>query len=260
MAQKVVVVRGKGCKVGCKMSPRQANVAKHCDGTRTSGEIAELCSEGAKYVQQIMLQWDLPRLARAPRAGKHNPAYKEGRQIDRDGYAYVAVPKGHRFYGVRKRMREHRLVMEQTLGRGLGDKEVVDHIDGLKLHNDPKNLRVFENNGEHLKATLTGLVPSWSSKGIAKVEVSQSCGGLRLSANAKNVIVDRYRQMKKRGDARLLEILRAHLALEVSSPHLLGTNHYLVEVGVDPSDDLQIELALLELCSRWELDHTQYIP
>jgi hypothetical protein len=41
-------------------------------------------------------------------------------------------------------VREHRLVMEEVLGRLLEDYEVVDHINGEEtLNNDPSNLRVM---------------------------------------------------------------------------------------------------------------------
>jgi hypothetical protein len=46
--------------------------------------------------------------------------------------------------------------------------EVVDHIDGDVRNNEPSNLRVFSSNAEHLRATLKGKVPNWTSEGRAK--------------------------------------------------------------------------------------------
>lgn len=252
--------RYRGWKLGAKMNARQVAVAKYCDGTRKSSEIAELVGDNPKYVQRTMFDFDLPSLPQGAQQGDKNPAYTGGRQIDRDGYALVQCPFDHPLRSKRRKyIREHRLVMEQKIGRYLEASEVVDHIDGLRLHNSAENLRLFENNSEHLKETLTGKNPTWSGCGESKVAESQACGGLRVKANLFHPIVDRYDRMKKSGDARLLEICRSVLKLGASSQYLLGTHRYLVEVQVDPFDDLAIELLLLEICSRWELDHTQYI-
>ena len=45
----------------------------------------------------------------------------------------------------------HRAVAEQILGRPLRPGEVVHHIDGNKLNNDPSNLMVFASQSEHAK-------------------------------------------------------------------------------------------------------------
>ena len=46
--------------------------------------------------------------------------------------------------------REHRVVAPYALGRLLKDEEVVHHIDGNGTNNDPTNLKVFANSGEHI--------------------------------------------------------------------------------------------------------------
>lgn len=43
----------------------------------------------------------------------------------------------------------HRWVMEKSLGRKLSSKEVVHHIDGNKLNNKIKNLKLFPCQKEH---------------------------------------------------------------------------------------------------------------
>src|ERR1700704_1673581 len=45
---------------------------------------------------------------------------------------------------------EHRLVMENHIGRRLGSKEIVHHVDGNKLNNDISNLRVMDR-GDHIR-------------------------------------------------------------------------------------------------------------
>ena len=220
------------------MNQRQSAIEKLCDGERTSKEIA------------LMLgAFDLPRHKQGARIGELNPAYICGRRIDRDGYVLVTAPLNHPHARVRKNRNlgiilEHRLVMEKKLGRYLHPIEVVDHIDGLHLHNDPLNLRVFENNAAHLKATIKGKIPMWSSEGFAKLGTPHH---LRKGLSP----VDIYGQRKKSGEIRLQQILLALLKFGKDSPHLLGTSHHLGKAEIDLSSHSTIQLALNELVSQW---------
>ena len=49
-----------------------------------------------------------------------------------------------------KRELLHRIVAERELGRKLTASEVVHHIDGDKLNNDPSNLQVFPSQAAHM--------------------------------------------------------------------------------------------------------------
>jgi hypothetical protein len=115
--------------------------------------------------------------------------------------------------------------MEKNLGRYLDPSEIVDHIDGLRLHNNQDNLRLFSSNAEHLKATISGRVPSWSAEGIHRLQLSRS-------QMITGQPVHKYGEMKRSGDARLREILLAMIALGKDSPHLLGTTHHLKKAGI----------------------------
>src|SRR4030065_95113 len=48
-------------------------------------------------------------------------------------------------------MSKHREVMAVKIGRPLLRTEVVHHIDGNNLNNDPDNLMLFKTNSEHVK-------------------------------------------------------------------------------------------------------------
>jgi len=228
------------------MNARQEKIAVLCDGVKTSRQIAELTGDSQKYVQSVFLKFDLPRRSRGSSYGEMNGAYKTGRRIDRDGYALVSAPLDHPYARDRKDRHtgvvyEHRLIMEGILGRYLLRSETVDHIDGLRLHNDPSNLRLFASNAEHLKTTITGQIPSWSALGRSMINVP-------LSGRKP---VDTYNRMKKSGDARLREILRTLLILGIDSPFLLGTSHHLEKAGIFDLSQTNLQRELAELYQRY---------
>jgi hypothetical protein len=234
---------------------RRELIASLADG-RYASEIAKIVGCRTKYVHKILNRPEYKHLQRpkvGPPRGDLNPAWTGGRVIQRCGRVLSPAPTGHplaRIYSYKKigRVLEHRLVMEKTLGRFLEEKEVVDHIDGCVLHNDPKNLRVFESNAEHLRATITGLPHDVHSTGreALKSENKSLPGRKRWS---------RYKEMWRVGDARLLQILHAHLLLDRDSPYLLGTQRYLALAQIDPSSRENLKDALIHLCLKWELTH-----
>ena len=88
----------------------------------------------------------------------------KGGKIFRGKYIYIKKPE-HPNSGKQGYIAEHRLVMEKHLGRYLTKKEVVHHINEIRDDNRIENLKVFKNNGKHLKlhfSKLGGYVPLWS--------------------------------------------------------------------------------------------------
>lgn len=73
------------------------------------------------------------------RKGKGNPNYKGGRVKDGWGYIQIKMPE-HPFANSRGYIKEHRLVMEEKLGRYLTPDEIPHHIDFDKVNNDIDNL------------------------------------------------------------------------------------------------------------------------
>jgi len=216
-----------------------------CDGVRSSNDIALILDENQKYVQKMMLRYNLPRRIPSSLPGSKNGSYKVGRHINKDGYASVICPESHiEMANKNGRILEHRLIVAQKIKRNLQPLEVVDHIDGMRLHNHPYNLRLFENNAAHLKQTISGKIPLWSAQGKIALDLFR-----RQHEDYQPVNI--HLSKVKQGDARLIEILRALLRFGKDSPYLLGSSHHLEKAGISDFSDSSLERALVDLYRKY---------
>jgi len=71
-------------------------------------------------------------------------------KINRHNYIYIYSPD-HPSKNKQKYVAEHRLIMEQHLGRFLTKKEVVHHINEDTTDNRIENLQLFSSAGQHTK-------------------------------------------------------------------------------------------------------------
>lgn len=81
-----------------------------------------------------------------------NNMWKGGEKINGYGYKEIYKPE-HPTASSTGYVKEHRLVVEENLGRILDRKEVVHHIDGDKRNNHINNLRVMTHS-EHTRLHL----------------------------------------------------------------------------------------------------------
>jgi len=220
------------------MNQNAKRVAAVADGVLTIQEVADRVGMSRSGVKKIIARYGLPSRNAGAREGKHNPWYKSGVSICLDGYAHV---RG------RKHVPLHRVLMEKKLGRPLKKEEVVDPIDGLTLHNDIANLRLFANNGEHLRVTLKGRKKTTSRIGMANI-------GARTDRGRVVTPVDTHRLRKARGDVRLHAILRLARELGIDSPHLWGSSEWLEKAGIPELTHSSLQRAWDDLSRRYEAD------
>lgn len=67
--------------------------------------------------------------------------WKGGRIEDLNGYILIRIPD-HHLANSHGYVLEHRLVVEQKIGRPLKSDEIIHHIDEDKTNNDPLNLEI----------------------------------------------------------------------------------------------------------------------
>ena len=233
--------------LGGYMSDTSEKILALADGIRTSEEIAKVVGCSARYARKVANRADAKRPKPGAKRGSANPAWIGGRSVDNDGYVTIVAPEGHPHARRTGRIAEHRHVMEQTLGRYLLPSEVVDHIDGLTLHNAPCNLRVFASNADHLRATITGFSRKWSPEGLKNI-------GTRTDRGLTCQPVDSYRQRALAGEIRVHAILLAALSLGIDSPFVSGTLHHLEKAQIDYSSRSNLRRALDRLYRKWGWD------
>lgn len=106
-----------------------------------------------------------------------------------DGYRMI-LAKDHPFADMKGYVREHRLVMESSIGRILDPKEVVHHIDGDRSNNSIENLKLYASNAEHLSDAHGVKIPD-QEKYIALYESGMSARDI-----GKEVGVDHHAVIK----------------------------------------------------------------
>lgn len=88
--------------------------------------------------------------------GEKHQNWKGGKYNQGSGYIRVWSPN-HPNKDSKGYVYEHRLLMEQMLGRYLKPGEIVHHINGIKDDNREKNLQLMLSNKEHFKNTRRGV-------------------------------------------------------------------------------------------------------
>jgi len=105
-------------------------------------EIVKATGTNRETIRQYLLKRYTPEQKRAIVTknrkwlrGKDSPNWKGGREVTKEGYIVIWLSR-------KQKILEHRLVMQQHLGRQLSHKEVVHHINGNNSDNRLENLKL----------------------------------------------------------------------------------------------------------------------
>lgn len=156
-------IRGKSvCDKNSKL------VLEMCESGKSLTQMARTVGTNVARVKEFLVRKGIDKKFSVAKYGEDHYAWK-GRLIDKDGYILIHVKnhpcnRKHTNY-----IFEHRLVMENHIGRYLLPQEVVHHIDGNKQNNSIENLQLFANNADHLRHELKGRCPNWSEEGKARM-------------------------------------------------------------------------------------------
>lgn len=218
----------------------------------TQQKIADLLAETldqrvtCKLIGKVCKKHGIKCQRSGPRAGEGHPEWKGGRVVDKNGYIHVWAPDhpecqrvnearrqkaGGKYYRKEKYIQEHRLVMEQFLGRNLLPTEVVHHKNNDKTDNRIENLELFDSNAKHLAETLRGQCPKWTPMGMARIRA----GGILKAYKASRKCS--FQQL-----ANLLLAIQLELGLD-APPSKIEFDHWLKKCGITPEQAFEMAAA-----------------
>lgn len=138
-----------------------------------------------KLIQKACKKHGIQCQRTGPRSGAGHKNWKGGLKLTKAGYILEYRPDHHscvsanairaqksqgKFFRKKTHVLQHRLVMEEMIGRPLCSEEVVHHKNGNVQDNRPENLQLFSSNAEHLAQTLLGKIPNWTEQGKAAIQ------------------------------------------------------------------------------------------
>lgn len=130
-----------------KPRPKHSEEAKRKIGLANSIALKGNVFKNSGQFKKSRVPWN-KGIKRPEFSGINHPRHKEFVIIG--GYKHIYKPE-HPFCRKQGYILEHRLVMEKKIGRYLFPAERVHHINGDKLDNRIKNLKLFGNESLHQK-------------------------------------------------------------------------------------------------------------
>ena len=131
--------RGKFCNFQCYANYRRRHL-KPIKCLTCQKEFLPLSGKGRIYCSKSC--------SRKAWVGDKNPSWKGGRAKTKYGYIIIYSPN-HPHHNKTNSVFEHRLIMEQSIGRYLLPTEIVHHKNGIKNDNRIENLELLLKGKHH---------------------------------------------------------------------------------------------------------------
>jgi hypothetical protein len=123
------------------------------DKELSAKKIAKLFDKGTRTILHSLERLKIPRrkpMHKRDISGEKNPMWDGGTKILKGGYIGIYQPN-HPFSNSQGYYPEHRLNIEEKIGRYLKPTEIVHHKNKDRKDNRPENLELFKSNSAHAK-------------------------------------------------------------------------------------------------------------
>ena len=122
----------------------------YVDRQLSSSQVGEVVGCYHSAVIKALKKMGVPRREPGPALSLANATKPRGKGLDEHGYKRRSIGG--------KKIRGHRAIAEQILGRGLLVGEVVHHCNEIKSDNRPENLWVFPSKSSHARFHQSGII------------------------------------------------------------------------------------------------------
>lgn len=156
--------QGKHCSNKCRGMNKRKRIKRKCKscGREIQVKLCDIKRGGGKYCSKFCF-YKTPQSKQSRRkrsltcrginTGESNGMWNGGKSKNGEGYILI-LQHHHPYAHAYGYVLEHRIIMENAIGRFLKPTEIIHHINGIKDDNRIENLQLFPGVGEHTRFHL----------------------------------------------------------------------------------------------------------